>query len=143
MIYNMEEGKRGHLTSQQYRVLKLRIEGKSQEEIATEFGTSRQNISLIERRAQQNIEKAMETIRAYKELMKAAYLIVEPGTHLVDVPRLVVHASDEVDIKLRADFTRVYNELKFVVPDLIDRTKVVKPIKILIMKDGDISVSPA
>jgi hypothetical protein len=109
---------------------------------AAELGTSRQNISLIERRAYQNVEKAKETISAYKELMKATYIIVEPGTHLIDVPRLVVHSADEVNVRLRADFTRIYNELKFVVSDHVDHTRVVKPIKVLILKDGDIVVTP-
>jgi hypothetical protein len=138
----MVKEKRGHLTPQQYAVLKLRTEGRTQEETAAELGTSRQNISLIERRAYQNVEKAKETISAYKELMKATYIIVEPGTHLIDVPRLVVHSADEVNVRLRADFTRIYNELKFVVSDHVDHTRVVKPIKVLILKDGDIVVTP-
>ena len=137
----MAQEKRGFLTPQQYTVLTLRIEGKSQEETAQQLGTTRQNISLIERRAQQNIEKAEETIRAYKELMKATSIIINPDTHLIDVPRLVVDASDAAGVRLRADFTRIYNEFKFVVPGNVDRTKVIKPIKVLILKDGDIIVT--
>ena len=138
----MGQEKRGHLTPQQHTVLQLRAEGKSQEETAEILGTTRQNISLIERRARQNIEKAEETIKAYKELMKATSLIVESGTHLIDVPRLVVDAADESGVRLRADFTRIYNEFKFIVPGSVDRTKVIKPIKVLILKDGDIVVTP-
>jgi Tfx family DNA-binding protein len=139
----MSHDKLGHLTPQQYAVLKLRVEGKSQEEIAVELGTTRQNISLIERRAYQNIEKAEDTIKAYKELMKATSIIIEPGTHLIDVPRFVVDAADKSGIRLRADFTRIYNEFKFVVPGNVDHTRVIKPIRVLILKDGDIIVTPA
>ncbi len=138
----MGQEKRGFLTPQQHTVLRLRLEGRSQEETAQQLGTTRQNISLIERRAQQNIEKAEETIKAYKELMMAASLIVDSGTHLIDVPRLVVDAADEAGVRLRADFTRIYNEFKFVVPSNVDRTMVIKPIKVLILKDGDIVVTP-
>jgi len=139
----MGQEKKGHLTPQQYTVLKHRTEGKSQEETAELLGTTRQNISLIERRAHRNIEKAKETIKAYKELMKAASIIIETDTHLIDVPRLVVDAADEADVRLRADFTRIYNEFKFIVPNNVDRTKVIEPIKVLILKDGDIVVTPA
>jgi hypothetical protein len=138
----MSAEKLGHLTPQQYNVLKFRVEGKSQEEIAVELGTTRQNISLIERRAYQNIAKAERTIIVYKELMKATSIIIEQGTHLIDVPRLVVDAADEAGIRLRADFTRIYNEFKFVIPGNIDRTRVIKRIKVLILKDGDIVVTP-
>ena len=139
----MGQEKKGHLTPQQYTVLKHRAEGKSQEETAKLLGTTRQNISLIERRARRNIEKAEETIKAYKELMKATSIILEPDTHLIDVPRLVVDAADQAGVRLRADFTRIYNEFKFIVPNNVDRTKVMEPIKVLILKDGDIVVTPA
>ncbi|MCW4012185.1 MAG: Tfx family DNA-binding protein [Candidatus Bathyarchaeota archaeon] len=138
----MGQDQRGHLSPQQYKVLKLRVEGKSQEETAEILGTTRQNISLIERRAHKNIEKAEETITAYKELMKATSIIIKSDTHLIDVPRLVVDAADEAGVRLRADFTRIYNEFKFIVPNNVDRTKVVEPIKVLILKDGDIVVTP-
>jgi len=137
----MESIKKGFLTSKQIEVLKLRLEGLSQEEIATQLGTTRQNISLIERRAQRNLKLAKETITTYKELVKATSIQIETGTHLIDVPRLVVDAADSAGVKLRADFTRIYNEIKFIVPDSVDRTKVVKPIRVLILKDGDIIVS--
>jgi len=134
--------RRGFLTPQQYEVLRIRLEGKSQEETAAQLGTTRQNISLIERRARNNIRQAEETLNAYKELMKATSLTVDPGTHLIDVPRLVVDAADASGVRLRADFTRIYNEFKFIVPGSVDRTTVIKPIRVLILKDGDIVVTP-
>lgn len=139
----MGDDKKSFLTSQQIEVLKLRLDGMSQEETATTLGTTRQNISLIERRAHRNIRRSEETLTAYKELMKAASLIIEPETHLIDVPRLVVDAADDAGVRLRADFTRIYNEFKFIVPGSVDKTKVIKPIKVLILKDGDIVVTPA
>ena len=75
--------------------------------------------------------------------MKATSIIIEPDTHLIDVPRLVVDAADQAGVRLRADFTRIYNEFKFIVPNNVDRTKVIEPIKVLILTDGDIVVTPA
>ena len=54
----MGQEKKGHLTPQQYTVLKHRAEGKSQEETAKLLGTTRKNISLIERRARRKYRES-------------------------------------------------------------------------------------
>jgi len=138
----MDEGKRGFLTAQQAEVLRLRLEGLPQEEIAKRLGTTRQNVSTVERRARNNVRLARETLDAYSEFTKAASLVVPTGTHLVDVPRLVIDAADAAGVRLRADFTRVYNEFRFKAPGHVDRTMVVKPVKVLIFKNGDIELAP-
>ena len=61
---------------------------------------------------------------------------------MVDIPRLVIDAADKANVKLRADFTRVYNEIRFKAPGCVKGTKVVRPITVLILKDGDIEVIP-
>ena len=124
-------------------VLRLRLSGVSQEEIASRFGTTRQNISMIERRGRRNLRLAEETIRVYKKIITATSVKVEENTHLVDIPRLVLDAADKAGVKLRADFTRIYKEIRFKVPGCMSGVKVIKPITILILKDGDIEVVPA
>ncbi len=132
----------GLLTPTQFEVLRLRLEGLSQEEVAERLGTTRQNISIIERRAKRNLKLAEETLRAYRELVAASSVEVPPGTHLVDVPRLVIDAADEVGVKLRANFTRIYDEIRFKARSCVRGVKTIKPLRILIFKDGDIEVIP-
>jgi len=136
-----EAGKRvGLLTPDQLKILKLRIEGHTQEEIARMLGTSRQNISLIERRAHRNIEKAKQTLKAVERLKTAATVELKPGTHLVDVPRLLVDAADEVGVKIRTDFTLVYKKLRHEVGDSLRGTRIIKPVLLRILTDGEVVV---
>lgn len=132
----------GLLTKSQIDVLKLRHAGLTQEEIAKRFNTTRQNIALIEKRGKRNLKLAEETIREYEKITTMASVKVKLGTHMVDIPRLVVDAADRADVKLRADFTRVYNEIRFKAPECVRGTKVVRPITVLVLKDGDIEVIP-
>ena len=138
----MGRRKYGLLTERQYIVLKLRMEGKTQEEIARILRTSRENVSIIEKRARENIRLAEDTLRAYRELMKAGEVVIEPGTHLVDVPRLIISESDKVGVKLKANFNRIYDEIRFSARKCVKGTKVVKPIRVMILKDGNFVVEP-
>lgn len=136
----MAGDKIGLFTGTQYTVLKMRSKGLSQREIAETMGTTRQNISLIERRAHRNVSLAEETLKGYRLLKTVASIRVEAGTHLVDVPRLVMDASDEAGVKLRGDFNMVYNRLRYGVPGAVMGTRVVKDVAIHVLGDGDIEV---
>ena len=132
----------GLLTEVQVEVMKLRLKGLTQKEIASKLGTTHQNIAIIEKRGKRNMQLAEETIRTYEEITSATSVEVGPGIHMVDIPRLVVDAADKANIKLKADFTRVYNEIKFKASGCIEGTKVVKPITLVISNDGDIEIAP-
>ena len=132
----------GLLTELQLKVLKLRLKGFSLKEIAQVFGTTRQNIAIIEKRAWINIELAKKTLEIFRVLYAATYVEIEPGTHLVDVPRLVINKADSVGVKLKADFIRIYNEIRFKARKCVKGPRVIKPITILIQRNGDIEVIP-
>ncbi|MCC6010240.1 MAG: Tfx family DNA-binding protein, partial [Fervidicoccaceae archaeon] len=97
--------KYGLLTELQYRVLELRLRrGLSQAEAARVLGTSRENVAIAEKRALRNIELAEMTISFYRYLLRVAEVVVEPGTHLVDIPSMVVKAGDTANVKVAANF---------------------------------------
>jgi len=133
--------KYGLLTELQYRVLELRLRrGLSQAEAARVLGTTRENVAIAERRALRNIELAERTISAYRYLLRAAEVLVEPGTHLVDIPSMVVKAGDTANVKVAANFTRIYDEVRFKARNCIEGRRVVRPIRIAVLRDGSIEV---
>lgn len=133
--------KYGLLTELQYRVLELRLRrGLSQAEAARVLGTTRENVAIAERRALRNIELAERTISAYRYLLRAAEVVVEPGTHLVDIPSMVVKAGDKENVKVAANFTRIYDEVRFKARNCIEGRRVVRPIRIAVLRDGSIEV---
>ena len=140
MPKRVKDRRTGLLTEEQLRVLGLRLEGLKQDEIARRLGTSRQNVSLIERRARGNLAKAESTLKAYRRLETAATVELKTGTHLVDVPRMLVDAADNVGVKIMVDFAIVYKELHSEAGDSIRGTRVVKPISLHILRDGKIDV---
>jgi len=132
----------GLLTDEQLDILGFRIDGLKQGEIARRLGTTRQNVSLIERRARGNILKAEATLRAYRRLQTAATVELKPSTHLVDVPRMLVDAADDTGVKISIDFALVYKELRDEASGSISGTRVVKPILLHILRNGRVDVEP-
>ncbi len=136
-----KERKYGLLTEKQYKVLKLRTEGKTQKEIAEIMGTTRENISIIEKNALRKIKLAEETLKTYKDLTKAGEITIEPGTHLVTIPQKLIQLADEKKIKLKGNFTTIYDHIRINAPENIEGTKIIKPIKITIYKDGTYQIT--
>jgi Tfx family DNA-binding protein len=127
----------GLLTKRQLEVLRFRAQGLSQKEIAEKLNTSRENITIIERRANKNIQLAKSTLIALKTFGISSIIEVKSGTHLVDIPRIVLNKADEENIRIKANFSQIYDEIKLKVPDRIKRTKVHKDIIIRILPSGE------
>ncbi len=141
MLVHGMSGKHGLLSDRQFRVLQLRIEdGLSQAEIANMLGTTRENVTIIEKSARRNIRLAEETLHAYRLLLSVAKIEIEAGTHLIDIPGIVVKAGDNIGFKLRVNFTRIYDEIRFKAGDCISGSRIVKPFTIAVFRDSRIEV---
>ncbi len=134
--------KYGLLTEKQYLVLKLRLEGKTQKEIAELIGTSRENVSIIEKRALRKIRLAEETLKAYKELTCVLKFSIPPGTHLAKVPPLIIDAATKAGVKLRGNYALIYEGIRFNARECVEGTVLVKPVEVKIFKDGSFEINP-
>ncbi|NAZ26602.1 MAG: Tfx family DNA-binding protein, partial [Thermogladius sp.] len=61
-------GKYGFLTEKQFEVLKLRLQGLTQAEVASRLGMSRSAVAIAEKRAFRKIKLSEDTLRVYREL---------------------------------------------------------------------------
>ena len=131
----------GLLTEIQLMIIRLRDKGLTQQTIAERLGTTRQNIALIEKRARRNIKLAQSTLIAYKQSFAEATIPIAVGTHRVDIPRIVVDVADKANIRLQANFTRIYDEIHFTAAECIQGARIVHPLTIFVLKNGDIEVA--
>ncbi len=130
----------GLLTQQQVRVLLMRRKGLSQTKIASRLKTSRENITMLEKRAWRNIDKARATLVALRTYGLSTPVTINPGTHLVDIPRIMIDKADKANIPLRANFTRIYEDVRFKAKHSVEGSRVTRPFTIWIMPDGDFTV---
>jgi Tfx family DNA-binding protein len=88
------------LTDHQIRILMLRAKGLKQSEIAEILGTSRANVSILERRALEKIEKARNTLLLWEQINSKISLEVKKGEDIFQVPEKLFKKADEIGIKV-------------------------------------------
>jgi len=127
------------LTNTQIKVLKLRKKGLTQEEIAKMMDTSRANISMIEKRAKENVEKAKNTLKIYNDIIAPVKIIIKEGTDVFDIPKMVFKISDENDIHVKYSSLEILDLINKNAKECIDKRIVKKPFVINILESGEIS----
>ena len=108
------------LTERQKQVLVLREEGKTQREIADEFGTSASNVSMIQSTAEENIEKARRTVELAKYIRTPNRVDVEPGDHIDDIVETVYDMGDVQGVKIEYSKPELYSHIYTTLSDLFD-----------------------
>ncbi|ACS89152.1 MAG: Putative transcriptional regulatory protein [Thermococcus sibiricus] len=96
MVFKMKT----FLTEQQLKILQLRAKGLKQSEIAEILGTSRANVSILEKRAMEKIEKAKNTLLLWEQLNSKAAVEVKKGEDIFKVPEEIFKQADKVGIKV-------------------------------------------
>ena len=128
------------LTDMQIKVLKLRKKGLTQEEIAKMFGTSRANISMIEKRARENIKKAYNTIKIYNQIMAPLSIEIEEGIDVLKIPDIVFERADNEGIKVKYNTLELIEFIKEQASEFIEKRTVKKKFKIYVLENGELDV---
>ncbi|ABR54998.1 DNA binding protein, Tfx family [Methanococcus vannielii SB] len=128
------------LTEIQIRVLNLRKKGHTQEEIAHVMGTSRANISMVEKRARENIEKAKNTLNIYNDIIAPSKIKVEKGTDVFNIPNVIFSKSDEEEIHVNYSSLQIMEFINQNAKRYIKNRMVVEPFIITILQNGEIYV---
>ncbi len=125
------------LTPAQLRVLELRGTGYTQEEVARLIGTTRANVSITEKRAKENIEKARSTLRAF-EMLQPIVLSIPRDTDLFHVPIMIFREADKHGIKVLYNTTSLIGILRRRAEGKITGNRVTEGFKILILRGGGV-----
>jgi len=133
--------KKTFLTDAQRRVLELRAKGLSQAEIARMFKTTRANISILERRARENIEKAERTVELAKRLRTPVILRVKAGEDLLGVPKRLLKAADVVGIKVSMSYPDLISEIRLRAATKIHGRSVKQDFEIALTSAGELIIS--
>ena len=100
------------LTERQISVLQMRLGGLSQQQAADRLGTTRSNVSILEKRARQNIARAEKTLEQWMMLRAPISIKALAGTDVFDLPRMIFAAADEKGIKLPVTSLDIIDQLR-------------------------------
>ena len=126
------------LTDRQMQVLRLRAQGFSQQDVAKMVGTTRANISKLERRAHQNIIAARRTIHDWMKIQAPIITQIPAGTDVLMVPDMIFKEADLMGIHLPANSIDLIVRLKAKAPFLFMRPNLPKDVVVFITREGQI-----
>ncbi|MBC7110416.1 MAG: Tfx family DNA-binding protein [Archaeoglobi archaeon] len=129
---------RPFLTDEQIEVLKLRMRGLSQKEIAEILKTTRSNVCIIEKRARMNIERALKTIEVWKKINSRVEIEIPAGTDLMKIPQIVFNRANESDVKVKYSFLELIEHIRNSVPEKIEKRVIREPLHVYISENGEV-----
>ncbi len=132
---------RSLLTEEQKKVLRLRDEGYTQREIAQMLGTSRANISIIEKRARLNLEKAKATIKEYSIMLAPAKVRIKKGVDVLSIPKLIFKQADKRGIKVRLNSIELIAKINAEKKDKIENRIITEEFEVYIAKNGEVIIA--
>lgn len=126
------------LTDRQMQVLRLRFLGHTQEEVARITGTTRANVSKLERRAHQNIIMARQTMHDWMKVQAPIISQIPAGTDVLRVPELIFRQADLAGIHLPTNSIDLIVLLKAKAPYLFKKQNLPMDVAIFITGKGEI-----
>jgi Tfx family DNA-binding protein len=128
------------LTERQIEVLQMRLSGLSQQEIAEKLGTTRSNISILEKRAYQNIARAERTLQQWLMLRAPISLRAKAGTDVFELPREIFAAADKKHMRLPITSLDIVVQLRRKAPRLFRKRALSEDAWIFVTEEGDVLV---
>lgn len=135
-----DESTASFLTERQIKVLQMRQAGMSQQQIADRMGTTRSNVSILERRAHQNIAKAERTLLQWMMLRAPISIQAKAGTDVFDLPKAIFAAADEVGIHLPITSLDIVVQLRRRAPKLFKSRALDREALIFVTQEGEVMV---
>jgi Tfx family DNA-binding protein len=121
-------------------VLRLRQEGLTQDDIAKRIKTTRANVSLIEKRARENIDRSKETLKEWNSIISPVRLVIKAGTDVMKVPEQVFDEADKASIHVRVNSLDLLTRIKKEKGNIISNRSLTEDLEIDIAESGEVTL---
>ena len=129
------------LTEAQARVLKLRVKGLTQAEIARMLRTSRANVCILERRARDNIARAERTLKLAAKLRAPVVLKVKRGDDILEVPKRLFKTADAAKIRVKLSTLDVISKIREGARDKLYGRSVNQSFDVVLTSEGELFIT--
>ncbi len=132
---------KGLLTVKQYHVLDLRSRGYSQLEVAHLLSMSRASVSMLEKRARKQIERARQTMKVYELSQKRQHKVkIKTGTRVQQIPMNVLQEADRFQIHLQPSMVEILKMVGKEREDSLKDGRTIKEISFAFNERGKLSL---
>jgi Tfx family DNA-binding protein len=128
------------LTQRQWNVMRLRSTGLTQAQVAKRLHTTRENVTIIEHRAHQNLRAARATLSAIDELSGTKELVIPSGASIFEATSMILRRADVLRIKLKMNADSILAALRARRSSRIRGHHLITVVRVKIESDGTIKL---
>jgi Tfx family DNA-binding protein len=130
------------LTDEQVKVLRMRSEGMSVDEIAQRMGVSKACIHAVLRKAMKTVERSKNTLKLYAKIVGGVTLSFSAGTSIQDFVKDIFRAADEHGIKIGMGSLNLFMKVMKSLPKCLDleREQLICSLEVIVKRDGDLLI---
>ena len=92
--------------------MSLRSSGLTQAQVAKRLSTTRENVTILEHRAHENLKAAKATLVAIEELSGSKELVIPSGTSIFEATAMILRKADVLRIKVKMNADSILASLR-------------------------------
>jgi len=128
------------LTKRQWRVVTLRSTGLTQAQVAKKLRTTRENVTILERRANENLKAAKATIAAMEGLSGSRELVIPSGVSVFEATSMILRRADVLRTKVKMNADAILATLRGRHKGRIRGHHLIVAIRVKIESDGSLKM---
>ena len=128
------------LTERQREIMRMRRNNMKKSEIAKVLNITRQDVTILEKRAMINIEKAFNTIQMAYEEGLSVRVAIGKDTQILDAIKEILTAGDRKNIKIRSSIPEIFTLLKICHGTNIKNGIIQEGTEVSILPDGKLTL---
>jgi Tfx family DNA-binding protein len=128
------------LTARQWQIIRLRAMGLTQAQVAKKLHTSRENVSIIEHRAHENLKSARATLEAVEQLSESKELVIPSGTSVFEATSMILRRADTLGIKVKISADSILAAIRTRCKGRLRLHHLTSVIRVQLAKDGSIAI---
>jgi hypothetical protein len=120
--------------------MKLRGAGLTQAQVAKRLRTTRENVTILERRAHENVKAAKATLAAIEELSGSKELVIPGGVSIFEAISMILRRADVLRIKVKMNADSILAALRAKRKGKIRGHHMIAAIRVKINPDGSLTI---
>jgi len=121
-------------------VMRLRSTGLTQAQVAKRLRTTRENVTILEHRAHENLMAARATLTAIEELSGSKELVIPSGVSIFEATSMILRRADLLRIKVKMNADSILALLRAKRKGRIRGHHLIVSIRVKIEPDGSLKI---
>ena len=120
--------------------MRLRSEGLTQAQVAKKLRTTRENVTILERRANENLKAAKATLAAMEGLSGSRELVIPSGVSVFEATSMILRRADVLRTKVKMNADTILATLRARHKGRIRGHHLIVAIRVKIEPDGSLKM---